>query len=323
MMSQLIAQSEGGGLSLSLMLIHMLSNGAIAIAYLAIPLLLYINRNHATPKTQPLLYLLAALTLATGIDYGLSIWNLWHPQGWFEGAWTVLIAILSGWLVWQLRQLLPKFMAVHKRLEETEVLANTDTLTGLTNRRGLEAAFVKMQVAFQGYDVTHVLMMVDLDNFKGINDRYGHAVGDAVLKSVAQALGHCTRAVDTVARLGGDEFAVILVGCNLERSRTIAESIRYAVSQIRLEEVMETTATAERLVTASMGLVPIDGNIPFQEAYEAADAVLYACKASGRDQVRYVHEPAPWTVLSSLPSQRQPLPEPDAIAPAAQRSGLE
>ncbi|WP_008310754.1 GGDEF domain-containing protein [Leptolyngbya sp. PCC 6406] len=285
-----------------LTLIHVLGDSAIAIAYFSIPTMMYLNRDRATEAIRPIIILFTLFILSCGIGHVFSAWNIWYGNYWLEGFWKLIIASISLWTAWVLVKTLPKFMGLHKHLQETELLALTDTLTGLKNRRGIEWAFEQIQATFaDNSSLGHVLMLVDLDGFKGVNDTYGHATGDLVLKTVAHILCCRTRAVDTVGRFGGDEFAVILVGCSLVRSYQIAEDIRTAIAAITLpansssapESCPQPPTPKASLVTASIGLLSLSANPKFDEAYNSADMALYRSKQEGRDRTTFITKPDP------------------------------
>lgn len=267
--------------------LHVLSDGAIAIAYFSIPTVMYLHRDRITPEIRKLVLMFAAFILSCGVGHLLSVWNIWHGDYWVEGAWKVLIAAASLATAWELKDRMPHLLGFHRQLSETEVLANTDRLTGLANRRGLEQAFAKLpQFAAASAREGHVLTLVDLDHFKQVNDTYGHLVGDHLLQSVAQILTRYTRSADITARFGGDEFAIVLVGCSLPKAHIIAEAIRHEIAQIRLEDISE-IAPAGPLITASIGLhrlcFPLQSQ--FETIFKQADDLLYASKNSGRDRV--------------------------------------
>ena len=116
------------------------------------------------------------------------------------------------------------------RIAYLEELATTDELTGIFNRRGFEIELHQVLARADRHDEEGVLVYVDLDGFKPVNDTYGHAAGDAVLRRVAKVLKDNTRDMDVVGRLGGDEFAVILVGTTREDGLDRAETLNRALN---------------------------------------------------------------------------------------------
>jgi diguanylate cyclase (GGDEF)-like protein len=133
-------------------------------------------------------------------------------------------------------------------------LAQTDDLTGALNRRGFfEAA--ERELARAGRDDTETaLLVVDVDDLKGVNDRHGHSLGDALLAQVAQTLAGRTRRGDIVGRLGGDEFAVVLPGAGLEAAENLAQELE----NILRHAVVETLA-GPVVATASVGVAATQG----------------------------------------------------------------
>ncbi|TSE23458.1 Response regulator PleD [Tepidimonas sediminis] len=163
------------------------------------------------------------------------------------------------------------------------LLSQRDALTGLPNRRAFEARARQELDRASRAGETPLLLLVDLDHFKMVNDRHGHAAGDAVLRTVAQALQRSVRPMDTVARLGGEEFAVLLPHVSPPRAAALAERVRAAVAA---EPV---TLPDGRLlpVTASVGgaLAPPWVRTNLEHWLERADRQLYAAKAGGRNRV--------------------------------------
>jgi diguanylate cyclase (GGDEF)-like protein len=159
-------------------------------------------------------------------------------------------------------------------------LAVTDGLTSLRNARyfnellPIEAARADRQRQPLG------LVVMDIDNFKRINDRFGHAVGDRALMHVAGVLSRCIRKVDIACRIGGEEFAVICPGAGLDDAKRIAERILDEMKQEALPE----TDPPERL-TASAGVAVHSFDRQCSDLFLAADAALYAAKRSGKDRV--------------------------------------
>ncbi|WP_265733893.1 diguanylate cyclase [Marinobacter sp. X15-166B] len=165
--------------------------------------------------------------------------------------------------------------------------ASHDSLTGLLNRRAFWAV-LGQQLAECGQSAAPtVLMMVDLDGFKPVNDRGGHLLGDELLRRLAAVLTGSVRQTDAVARLGGDEFAVVLPACGLERAQQLAEQVRADVAALRVEQDGERYG-----VTCSIGLTELSGDDSGPKATIArADEGLYAAKARGRNCVVVVPLP--------------------------------
>lgn len=173
--------------------------------------------------------------------------------------------------------------------EAAEQAARIDALTGVASRRAFtERAELEIQRALR-YSQPLSVVMVDLDRFKRVNDTYGHAVGDAVLVSFAQALMHEVREVDMVGRLGGEEFAVLLPGIEGQEAVRVAERMRQAV------EARALTVGGQALhFTASFGVADFDGvdvNLPGLLA--RADSALYQAKHTGRNRVVYADDTLP------------------------------
>lgn len=158
------------------------------------------------------------------------------------------------------------------REDELKRRAERDPLTGVNNRTGIQR--IDQLLAQEGRGV---LFLLDLDNFKGINDTYGHAAGDEVLVAVARALRESCRSQDVVVRLGGDEFALFLPGTDDEEvARRKGREILDRVSAIRMKGM-------DRPVTVSVGAAMAPrGGLTFQALSEAADGAMYAVKQSAK-----------------------------------------
>ncbi|EJN10101.1 diguanylate cyclase (GGDEF) domain-containing protein [Bradyrhizobium sp. YR681] len=161
-----------------------------------------------------------------------------------------------------------------------ERLATTDSLTGLYNRRHFLDSLAAEWSRFQRYYRSVSVLMLDIDHFKSVNDRYGHAVGDEAIKAVAAACIDGKRKSDLVGRLGGEEFAVLLPETSLSRARIVAERIRKGVMAIRLN--------ADQVgfgVTVSIGIAEATVSMSGIDALMgAADHALYQAKAEGRNR---------------------------------------
>jgi diguanylate cyclase (GGDEF)-like protein len=150
--------------------------------------------------------------------------------------------------------------------------ARTDHLTGLANRRELERVMEREVALAERHERRLVLMMIDLDNLKRINDREGHGAGDTALKLVAQQMLRVVRASDVCARVGGDEFAVAMPETDLQRAREVAIRLRTAVEQMSLG------ARSTVPVKVSIGLAAWRPGQDWQAVYQAADSDLYEDK---------------------------------------------
>ncbi|WAM54398.1 sensor domain-containing diguanylate cyclase [Vreelandella venusta] len=159
--------------------------------------------------------------------------------------------------------------------------AEHDPLTGLLNRRGFERRLDEAFADFQKTSTPSALLLFDLDHFKPINDEGGHALGDEMLRRIAQVVAWEVRRSDHVARQGGDEFGVLLPSCTLGQAERIAESLRQAVSEVSVSHEGK-----EYTVTLSIGVTCFDENdTNYNVALSRADAASYEAKAHGRDDV--------------------------------------
>jgi diguanylate cyclase (GGDEF)-like protein len=173
-------------------------------------------------------------------------------------------------------------LALIQTRAELAQLVSTDALTGLPNRRHFQEALDAEMARVQRYGGTFSLALLDLDQFKSFNDRFGHPAGDAVLCELARVIRQHMRASDRVARLGGEEFAVILVGTGKEAARTVVDRLRTAIGELDLSHF----AAAGCTVTTSIGVASAPDDAEYAaELVRRADEALYEAKARGRDCV--------------------------------------
>ena len=185
-------------------------------------------------------------------------------------------ADLSKGVIWIIDEI-----SKRKKLEEElRKLASTDFLTSLTNRAGFEKSFNNELLRAERYDSFFTLLLIDLDNFKDVNDTYGHDAGDAVLKHFSSILKKVLREIDIISRVGGEEFAVILPD-------TLAGSGKKASGRILSELRKETLIyNGQKIVySASIGVSGFEKGSTLREIYSRADKALYRAKAAGKDRV--------------------------------------
>jgi len=179
------------------------------------------------------------------------------------------LAVLLG----EIDRLEAELKAERARVQELQATADIDPLTGVFNRRGFDRELKRSLAYVERYWTRAALMYVDLDCFKPVNDRHGHAAGDAVLQAIGGMLTRSVRASDTVARLGGDEFAVLLVGAHLVAARRKAQ----ALAQIVAANAIAVDNHQFKL-RVSFGLAAYSGEEPEDELMNRADIAMYGQK---------------------------------------------
>src|SRR5215207_3443958 len=171
-----------------------------------------------------------------------------------------------------------QLVLLRQKIDRLRADADLDSLTGLANRRRFRVALAREVERWRRYRVPCALLMLDIDHLKLVNDKFGHPVGDSVIRQIAQTLKEVSRDNDTAARLGGEEFALLLAGVDLDRAVLAAERLRAALSSKRVEGV--------GTVTVSIGVAGCPENASSERAlYSASDGALYVSKNAGRDRV--------------------------------------
>jgi len=227
--------------------------------------------------------MVAALSCLSWVAADVTAGN--HYSSWTVPIWNALIRfgffLTNGILVVMLRQ----------ALIDQQQRASTDALTGVFSRRAFHDRLQHdLQIARRNR-AQITLALLDLDNFKSLNDTYGHAKGDQALTRVARALRNATRAMDTVARLGGDEFVLVLPETDQSGAQEVVSKLR-----LELRTTLEDVAPG---VTCSIGVLTfLNAPDSADEAVGAADALMYQAKRRGRNTVTYGTEPG------SLPANR-------------------
>lgn len=153
--------------------------------------------------------------------------------------------------------------------------AHTDPLTALPNRRGMQVLLERNLSYAERYTEGFAVLLLDLDHFKNINDKYGHAVGDVVLCEVARRLEKSVRFGDTVARWGGEEFLVLAPKCDLQCAQDLAQRL--------LQEVRSRPITDQLSITVSIGVTVNNPEDALESLLHRADAAMYKAKHQGRN----------------------------------------
>ena len=167
---------------------------------------------------------------------------------------------------------------LHSRLDSEKQGARLDPLTGIANRKSFEERFAHEIAQKPRAALPMVMLLWDLDNFKLINDSYGHRAGDRVLQSVASCFMAAVRGNDFVARIGGEEFVMLLSSTKIEQAMLIADQVRSAVEALRFHF----RGTPVR-VTVSCGLTEVKENDAAEAAFDRADGALYRAKRGGKN----------------------------------------
>ncbi|KHK91731.1 hypothetical protein LK12_13230 [Novosphingobium malaysiense] len=171
-------------------------------------------------------------------------------------------------------------MQAEAEARHSRILAETDQLTGVANRRRAMAEFETAVACAQVGGADLVVAVLDVDHFKFVNDTHGHAMGDMVLRQVAEIGAGCLRSTDTFGRIGGEEFLLVLPGANLETAKFVAERIRTRVMEIAVDN------PAIPPITTSIGMATYQPGMSVEAIFQAADRALYEAKNSGRNLLK-------------------------------------
>lgn len=168
-------------------------------------------------------------------------------------------------------------------VDELCALSLRDPLTGLGNRRHFSATVEREVDRVARSGEAALLLMLDIDHFKRVNDTYGHVAGDKVLKAVAEALGRCVRPMDTLTRYGGEEFAIVLPACHADFGRAVAERIRRVIAATTIEIGTKTQLRVTISIGGAFALQWIRSTSALW--INRADQQLYRAKSQGRNRV--------------------------------------
>jgi diguanylate cyclase (GGDEF)-like protein len=179
-----------------------------------------------------------------------------------------------------IRRLKAELAEVRRRIAELQASAETDFLLGILNRRGFERELSRSISYIKRYHATGAVIMLDVDRLKPINDTFGHAAGDEVLKAIAATLARMVRASDVVGRLGGDEFAVLLWNLGETDARAKAQALEQAIDALSFSFGGQTVTAG-----ASAGIAILAPQTDTRRVLEEADTAMYVRKAQRRHEV--------------------------------------
>jgi diguanylate cyclase (GGDEF)-like protein len=242
-------------------------------------------QHHKLPyRLVSLTYLAFAAVMAVRIaaTYAYSDLYEFFTPDWIQS--VLFMSFIVFAIIWTFNYVILNNERLHTELRTAEAelvkLATTDYLTGLANNRAFFEFAVSEIKRSRRHRFPMTLVVFDLDLFKNINDTYGHAAGDLVLKELADLTRRIIRQSDLVARIGGEEFAMILTHADLARGRVVAENFRYAL------EHSEFVYEGVRIpVTASFGVAEMRPSDTVSSLLTRADENLYQAKAEGRNRI--------------------------------------
>lgn len=175
-----------------------------------------------------------------------------------------------------------KTVSIHMELEQLRQEASIDGLTGVSNRADFERQMALYVSNAKRYGKTISMLMFDIDNFKGINDKYGHQTGDQILKLIADTVKSNIRSCDLIARYGGEEFAVVLPETSPDMAYELADRLRIKISEAKIsKDGLKIGATA------SFGVAHLKPEMGMEEFIKKADMNLYEAKKNGKNMVVY------------------------------------
>lgn len=183
----------------------------------------------------------------------------------------------------KLKETTEELETLQEEFERAKTEASVDFLTGVANRKAFDETLTNLVGESNAVSGDLCLLMVDIDHFKGFNDKYGHIVGDEVLKFVSKKIKQMVKGRDFIARYGGEEFALILPQTSLAGAKTVAENIRVFFAQARLKS----TATSTKLgvITVSIGAASYRSGEALESFINRCDKALYFAKNTGRNRV--------------------------------------
>ena len=225
------------------------------------------------------LYLLMAILMLGRAFYAaqvdIAVFNSFAT--WPVNAYTFMLGAVSQFFISSLFVL----MLSYKLNQKLESFATNDGLTGVLNRRGLEDAAVKMQDICKRINLSMAILLIDIDHFKKVNDKYGHLTGDDVLRHLSKEIASVLRTSDVLGRYGGEEFCVFLPNTSEGDAVGLAERIRAGVEASSFQDAQGLIKT-----TVSIGVADsVRAGYDFKGLVATADSAMYGAKNGGRNRV--------------------------------------
>ncbi len=199
---------------------------------------------------------------------------------------TLATELTQGQLSAQLTRLSGEMESLREELAQVRNETYTDFLTGISNRKAFDAALENAVCSARSDKSTFSMLIADIDHFKGVNDGYGHLIGDKVLRFVASTFKRAVKGTDTVARIGGEEFAVILPNTDITGAYSVAEQIRRTVSNGKIKDMKNQQVLGQ--ITVSVGVTQFDSSDMKNQIMQRADQALYKAKEKGRNRIEIV-----------------------------------
>lgn len=199
---------------------------------------------------------------------------------------TVFVMLYTGSAIHRLRERSKKqYVDLQAALEVNKLLATTDELTGLFNRRFFMEKLAEQKALSERNDSDFVIFYCDLDHFKHINDTFGHHTGDVVLQKFSEILKSSIREIDYAARFGGEEFVCLLVDTDIENAKKVTERIRKSLASYNFNDIAPSLHS-----TVSIGIANFKQFNTIQETLMSADNRMYRAKHMGRNRVVFLDE---------------------------------
>ena len=251
-----------------------------------------VERVYAYSRIQGLPIVVAA---GLSLDSVFATWWAYVCQASIMVMLIIIVLTSLGFLFYrQIQRLLVAEEELRLAQHDLEHIAETDSLTGLPNRRCFDATLAQEWSRASRTESYVTLILIDIDWFKQYNDHYGHVLGDECLRQIAQLIGkNINRPADLAARYGGEEFVILLPGTDLAGAVKIAEQVRSAIEAAKIEHRGSTAG----IVTISAGVASnqLDGVIEATDLLGKADSLLYFAKKMGRNRVEHQS----WEVLET------------------------